>query len=164
MLKHGFNTTFSTNESRVGENPVRLRREAAVIIADIISGILFGALAGMGIGGGGLIVIYLTLLRNFTQIDAQGVNLLFFTVAASASMVIHLKKRKLQLFPLVIMTLTGLAGAYFGTRITAVIPQSLTRKLFGVMLVASGMITAVKTQSKAKENGVSKKDVDFRHM
>ena len=39
---------------------------------------LLAALSGMGVGGGGLFVIYLSLFTDTPQLVAQGMNLLFF--------------------------------------------------------------------------------------
>lgn len=133
-------------------------------VFDILAGLLFGILAGMGIGGGGLIVIYLTLFRDYSQIDAQGANLLFFTVAAAAAMFIHFKKRKISFLPVIILTLSGLAGAFAGSHVTAVIPQGITRKLFGIMLIASGMITAFRASDKKTKILAAKGLSGFRHM
>ena len=119
-----------------------------MILIDILAGVIFGMLAGMGIGGAGLIVIYLTLLRGYSQIDAQAANLIFFAVAAAASMFIHAKKRKIRYIPVLITAAAGITGAYFGSHTASVIPQEITRKIFGVMLVASGLITMAKTMSK----------------
>ena len=45
---------------------------------NIIIGLLSGAAASMGFGGGFVLIIYLTVFLNIDQITAQGVNLLFF--------------------------------------------------------------------------------------
>ena len=42
---------------------------------------LLAALSGMGVGGGGLFVIYLSLFTNTPQLTAQGMNLLFFLLS-----------------------------------------------------------------------------------
>lgn len=115
-------------------------------ILDIAAGILFGALAGMGIGGGGLIVIYLALFRDYPQTDAQLANLIFFTVAAAASLFIHFRKRKIKFFPVIFLTVGGLFGSFLGSHVTTLIPQEITRKLFGTMLVTTGLITFIKTR------------------
>ena len=52
------------------------------IVIDILAGILIGTLTGMGIGGGGLLVIYLTAVRGMQQLSAKACNLLFFIFAA----------------------------------------------------------------------------------
>lgn len=131
-----------------------------MLFVDIIAGILFGILTGMGIGGGGLLVIYLTLIRDFSQIDAQGANLLFFTVAAAAAMTIHFKKRNIRIKTVLLMAAFGIIGSFAGANVTAVIPQEITRKLYGAMLIASGMLTAVK--GNKRKNSVQKtKPKDF---
>ena len=47
-------------------------------IIDTVVAFFASALAAMGVGGGGLLVIYLTLVRATEQISAQGINLFFF--------------------------------------------------------------------------------------
>ena len=46
---------------------------------DILVSFLIATLSGLGIGSGGLLVIYLTLLDGMPQLRAQGVNLVFFS-------------------------------------------------------------------------------------
>ena len=55
------------------------------MILNMIVGFLVALLMGMGVGGGGLFVIFLTLCLNYGQINAQGTNLLFFIIAILAS-------------------------------------------------------------------------------
>ena len=43
---------------------------------------LLSALSGMGVGGGGLFVIYLAFATDMPQLSAQGANLLFFLCSA----------------------------------------------------------------------------------
>ena len=56
-----------------------------MIWIDIAFTFVFAALAGMGIGSGGLLVLYLTLIRGTPQLSAQGFNLLFFLFSSGAS-------------------------------------------------------------------------------
>ena len=111
---------------------------------DIIASLLLGALAGMGIGGGGLLVIYLTLVKDFDQINAQAINLLFFIFAAASSLAVHAKKRKMDIRLISIFAVSGIVGSLVGTGITALIPSELTRKLFGAMLMISGAVTLIR--------------------
>ena len=50
---------------------------------------LIAVLMGMGIGGGGLFVIYLTLCLNYGQVLAQGTNLIFFVLSILFSNLVH---------------------------------------------------------------------------
>ena len=111
------------------------------MITDIISGLLFGALAGMGVGGGGLLVIYLTLFDGIEQRAAQGINLFFFIFASGASMLYHINKRKIN-FPFVILcSISGCIFAILGSYAAAAVDPHILKKLFGLMLIIAGVFT-----------------------
>ena len=60
---------------------------------DQIAG-LFSAVAGaLGLGGGGVLVLYLTLGMHMPQLRAQGINLLFFLPCALVSILMNWKKK-----------------------------------------------------------------------
>ena len=121
------------------------------MFADILLSLIFGALAGCGIGGGGLLVIYLTLAKDADQLSAQGINLLFFVFSAAASLAVHLKKRKIDFSLVIPVSAYGIAGAYLGSRAAAVISPVILRKLFGGMLILSAAVTAVKMFGKKRK-------------
>ena len=52
------------------------------MILDIIAGIISGILGAMGFGGGGILILYLTLYKDMPQVVSQGINLLFFIPSA----------------------------------------------------------------------------------
>jgi uncharacterized membrane protein YfcA len=110
-----------------------------MIWLDIIFTFLFATLAGMGIGSGGLLVLYLTLFRNTPQLSAQGFNLLFFLFASAASMIVHLKRRHIHLLAVILILVAGLPAAYLGTRVALFLPEGLGSKLFGLFLIAVGL-------------------------
>ncbi len=105
--------------------------------------LLIAVLSGMGVGSAGLLVTYLTLFENVPQLGAQGINLLFFLFASGASLIVHMTKRKLLGKALLIMGACGIVGSLTGSFFAAHIPASLLGKIFGGMLVVSG-ITALK--------------------
>ena len=111
-------------------------------IWDIVAGLISSALAAMGVGGGGLLVICLVLLENVPQLTAQGINLVFFVVCAGTSMLIHLRRRRIDRF-LLWGILPGCLGAFFGSRMTALVPVETIRLWFGVLLCISGGVGLV---------------------
>lgn len=94
-------------------------------------------LMGMGVGGGGLLVIALVFLAGVEQRTAQGINLLFFLFSAASSMVIHLRRRRVDR-TLLLGILPGCAAAFAGARLAENIPTETLRLLFGILLVLSG--------------------------
>ena len=95
-------------------------------------------LSGMGLGGGGLLVIYLTLFENTKQIIAQGANLAFFIVAAIASTIINTKNKSIKWKTTLILSAVGIIGSILGTFLAGAIDPSLLRKIFGGMLIFGG--------------------------
>ena len=110
------------------------------MVADIIFSTAAAVLSGLGVGSGGLLVIYLTLGEEYPQIVAQGLNLLFFIFSSGAAMAYHLTHRKINYGAVLTLILTGIPGALVGTSLLNVFGGGVTRKIFGAMLVISGII------------------------
>ena len=108
---------------------------------DFIVALLASALAGTGVGGGGLLVIYLTLVKNTEQLTAQGINIAFFLAGALAAMFVHLKKRRLNIPLILFLGILGAVGSFGGAFLAGKIGSALIRKAFGAMLAATGVKT-----------------------
>lgn len=109
---------------------------------------VIATLSGMGVGGGGLFVIYLSLFTATPQLMAQGINLLFFLLCAGSSLLFHLQKRKIYFVAVAIMASAGIVGSLLGSSVAAQIDEGILRKIFGVMLVISGILTLKRSSSK----------------
>ena len=128
------------------------------MLLDIIVSFAIAVLSGLGIGSGGLLVIYLTLYAGMPQLRAQGINLVFFLFSAGASMLAHLSRRKL-IAPLCILLITsGLPGALIGASLASLLPAALLRKLFGAFLITAGVITLTKRDKSRATFGVFHND------
>ncbi len=114
------------------------------MIWDIFAGIFMGTLTGMGIGGGGLLVLYLTGVDGMGQLAAQGCNLLFFVFASVASLFIHNKKRNLDYRLIGAAALLAILGSQIGVRLTGVLPEETVRHMFGWMLILAGGIAGLR--------------------
>ena len=117
---------------------------------DSIVSFLIAILSGMGIGSGGFLVIYLSLAEQTPQLAAQGINLLFFLFSGSASLFWHAKKRTLYGGAILLMSTMGMIGSPLGSLAAAALPSDLLKKLFGGMLIVSGMLSLRKIASKRK--------------
>lgn len=113
----------------------------------MIAAALIAMLAGLGIGGGGLLVIYLTMVLKTDQLTAQGINLIFFIFSAVASLFIHFKKRKLNIRIIAILAITGIVSSLLGSCLSHNINTGLLRSIFGGLLVLSGTIALFKKRT-----------------
>ena len=106
-----------------------------------LTSFLISALMGMGVGGGGLFVIYLTLCLNFPQLLAQGTNLCFFVIAGVFSLFLHVRKRKIDLRQVITMIFFGCIGAFISSRFVNSIDPKYARYALGILLIISGIVT-----------------------
>lgn len=105
---------------------------------DIIVGTAVAVLSGMGVGSGGMLVVYLTLAAGMSQAPAQALNLFFFLFAASASTAVNIRRRNIAWGCVILLGLGGAVGAIAGSAIAAVAKPRVLRMLFGIMLTVTG--------------------------
>ena len=109
-------------------------------ISDLLAGLFSGILGGMGLGGGGILIIYLSLFTDMPQLKAQGVNLLFFIPTAVAAVTVYGIKKQIKWKIVLKVALWGLLGAVVGIYFADLLGGKLTSKLFGGLLVVMGVI------------------------
>lgn len=115
-------------------------------MSDAIFGFAAAILSGLGVGSGGLLVIYLTLAENYEQITAQGLNLMFFLFSSGAAMLFHVLKRKINYSAVLFLVVFGLLGALLGTLLLKFLGGDIVKKIFGIMLIFSGVVTLKRKQ------------------
>ena len=108
-------------------------------IAALLAGLLSGIIGGMGLGGGAVLIIYLTVFRDVEQLKAQGINLLFFIPIALVAVIIYAFKKQIKWRISVPVAEGGFIGAAGGFFLTDIIGGGLTAKLFGGFLVILGV-------------------------
>ena len=113
---------------------------------------LVALLSGLGIGSGGIFVVYLTLISNAEQIYAQYQNLLLFVFASLAAFLYNASKKLLLPNVFLILSVFCILGAFIGFFILNFISEELLRKAFGALLVIMGLITLIKTVPKLIKN------------
>ena len=105
----------------------------------IIIGTLLGFLSGLGIGGGSLLIIWLTVVLDADPQAARSINLLFFIPSAIVSCLLRYKEGALRIKPLLPAILAGCAAAGLFSWVSTVLNVSLLKKLFGCILIAAGI-------------------------
>ena len=106
-----------------------------------LAALIIAILSGIGVGSGGLLVIWLTLIEGIGINDARGYNLLFFVFSAGAAFVFHLLRKRLNLKLIAFLALFSCIGTLIGTYFGTVVDSGLIRRIFGGMLTLSGGYT-----------------------
>ena len=123
-----------------------------------IAAFVIALLSGMGVGSGGLLVIYLTFVEKVEQLTAQGINLLFFVFSAASSLLLHITRRQLYAGVILILSICGIIGSLLGSTVAAKLPSHILSKIFGIMLTASGILSLRKKPPKAKKEDNTKEN------
>ena len=113
----------------------------------LLIGAVSGAISGMGLGGGAVLIPALTLLTGAQQQTAQSLNLLVFIPTASIALVVHVRNGDVARGFLLKMILTGLVFAAAGSLIALRLEGALLRRIFGVFLMAVGLSEFFKKDS-----------------
>ncbi len=103
------------------------------------AGTITGILSGFGVGGGTLLLIYLTAFAGMEQTMAQGINLLYFLPAAGTALPSHIKNGYIQKQAAIPAICAGLICTAFAAWIATSIDVEILRKCFGVFLLYVGI-------------------------
>lgn len=119
------------------------------MIFTVIASFIVAVLSGMGVGGGGLFVVFLALFSDIPQLTIQGINLLFFLFSSGSAVLLHLSKRQIFGRAVLTMALSGAIGSLLGGAMASLLSPALLRKIFGALLVIAGILSLKK---QAREN------------
>lgn len=108
-------------------------------ILDILIGAATGVISGFGIGGGSLLVLYLTAVGGVSQHTAGGINLLYFIGCAPAALVGHIRNRAIEWKAVLWCSLAGVATAIPASLLATNLDTDWLRRLFGVVLLYIGV-------------------------
>lgn len=120
------------------------------LLTTLLAAFAAAILSGMGIGSAGLFVLYLTLVAGYSQPDAQAVNLLFFLLSAGASLLVHRKERRIPRRVVLLLIAWAIPGALAGSYLVRILDTSLIRRLFGGMLVVTGLPALLSRRGRRK--------------
>lgn len=114
----------------------------------IVAGLLAGTAGAMGLGGGSVLLIYLTVFARVGQLNAQGINLLFFLPTAVVAVAIYSKRGVIlwkQILPIIIF---GVIGTLASSWLVSFINAELIRKIFGGLIIAYGLVELFRPKEK----------------
>ena len=104
-----------------------------------LAGAATGVLSGFGVGGGSLLLIYMTSFAGVPQTRAQGVNLLYFLPAAATALPAHLKNGYVEKKALLPAIAAGLVCSALAAWAATALDVEVLRKCFGGFLILIGL-------------------------
>ena len=108
------------------------------------AGLLCGIISGFGIGGGSLLMVWMTAVAALDQRTAQSINLLYFLPTSAGALCFHIKN-KMIFWPAVIpAAVCGCLAAGASAWIAAALDVSILRKFFGGFLILVGLSELLK--------------------
>ncbi len=105
----------------------------------VVVGTLLGFLSGIGVGGGSLLILWLTLVLGMPQPEARLINLLFFIPSALIASIFRWKQGQLALKKVIPAVIAGCIAAAVFSLVSRQLDIHLLKRLFGVLLLATGI-------------------------
>lgn len=113
-------------------------------------GSVLGLLAGLGVGGGSLLLLWLTQVAMFPYVQARITNLLFYFPTALASLVFRKKEERPDKKLVIPAILSGCISAVIFTFLGRYLNHELLKKFFGGLLILVGVREIFYRPRKAK--------------
>ncbi len=107
-------------------------------LTDFLVLLACSVISSMGLGGGGLLILYLIGIRGISQLTAQGINLFFFVPCSVLSVIIYVRNGLVKPKKLLPMLAGSALGALGGSLIVSRIGADALKTLFAVFLIVSG--------------------------
>lgn len=117
----------------------------------ILFGLLAGIIGGMGMGGGTILIPFLTIFLSFAQKQAQGINLICFLFLAIPALIIHFKNKLIEKKYLWIIIISGVLFCGLGSYFATVINGDILKICFGIFLIILGVFEFIKLFTEKKK-------------
>lgn len=114
---------------------------------------LAGICASLGLGGGFILLIYLSIFSNISQQQAQLINLIFFIPIGLFSLFFHKKNNLIEKKMTLSIILFGIIGVFIGFGLSFFLSSKILLKIFSLFIFFIGI-----KQIFPKKNNLNKKD------
>ena len=109
------------------------------IIVTLLLGTALGFLTGLGVGGGSLLMVWLTAVLGMDTLTARSINLLFYLPGAAVAILFRQRQGKIQWRNVLPPALAGCIAAALCSRFSTAVDNSWLQKIFGVILIFAGL-------------------------
>lgn len=115
-----------------------------------LAGLVCGVFSGLGVGGGTLLMVWMTAVMEIEQRMAQGINLLYFLPTAICALIFHAKNGLIRWKTVLPAALAGCVTAALAAWLATAIDAGLLRRMFGGFLLIVGLSEVFYRDRKAR--------------
>ena len=133
----------------------------------MLTGTVTGILSGIGSGGGTLLIIFLTVFKKLPQLEAQGINLLYFLSCGLPAAYMHKRNGQVNAKYALSAIISGCIAAGAASAAANRVETQLVKRLFSVLLILLGtkeLFTTTRHDSKLRgimlDRGYSRENRD----
>ena len=116
----------------------------------VFIGTALGGLSALGVGGGSLLMLWLTLVVGTEAEYARLLNLMFFIPCALAVSIFRYRQGKLEWKSTLVAVAAGCLGSVLGNVWRQHLDLQLMRKIFGILFVVCGIRELLYRPKKAR--------------
>ena len=108
-------------------------------VFSVVAGFFAGILSAWGVGGGSLLILYMTLVAGLDQQSAQGINLLYFLPTSLSALISHLKNKLVEVRLAIPAIIAGVISALGVSFFASGLDTTVLRKIFGGFIILVGL-------------------------
>lgn len=126
------------------------------IVLLVLAGIAAGALGGMGMGGGTILIPVLTIFFDVEQKQAQAINLVAFIPMAIASLIVHVKNERVETKGILWIIIPATVLSLAGSMVAQAINGEILKRIFGGFLLLLSVAQFFSEEINEKLSGIGK--------
>lgn len=102
---------------------------------EFLFGLISGTISSLGMGGGTILILLLSVFLGIEQHVAQATNLIFFVPTSITAIIMNIKNKKINWKISKDIIIYGVIGALLGSYISNYLPNEKLKKVFGIFLL-----------------------------
>lgn len=101
---------------------------------EMVVGLISGFVSGMGMGGGTILILCLSMFMGVEQHVAQATNLVFFIPTSLIAIITNIKQKYIDFKVAIPIAISGIIGAIIGAIYSSKTDVRSLKKYFGIFL------------------------------
>lgn len=118
----------------------------------VIFGVIAGIVTGLGMGGGTILILLLSLFMGLEQHIAQATNLVFFIPTSLAAILTNLKQKNVDVKLAITISSFGIIGAIIGAMLSNSISSENLKKYFAIFILIIALHEIYELYKEYKNN------------